>query len=197
MKFLDFIGVLVFFLFSPLFLLIILVVLLIDGYPPIYSHPRIGKNNQIFYCYKLRTMKKNIDNIIKSDPKLFEEYVKNDYKIPKSFNPYTKTGLFLRKTNIDEIPQLINVLRGEMSIVGPRPIVNPEIDIYNEEEKKILLSVKPGITGYWQVSGRNTIRYPERKKDELFYVENQSFWLDIKIVFKTIVVIFKKDDSII
>ena len=197
MKFLDFIGVLVFFLFSPLFLLIILVVLLIDGYPPIYSHQRIGKNNQIFYCYKLRTMKKNIDNIIKSDPKLFEEYVKNDYKIPKSFNPYTKTGLFLRKTNIDEIPQLINVLRGEMSIVGPRPIVNPEIDIYNEEEKKILLSVKPGITGYWQVSGRNTIRYPERKKYELFYVENQSFWLDIKIVFKTIVVIFKKDDSII
>ena len=135
--------------------------------------------------------------MLKSDPKLFEEYVKNDYKIPKSFNPYTKTGLFLRKTNIDEIPQLINVLRGEMSIVGPRPIVNPEIDIYNEEEKKILLSVKPGITGYWQVSGRNTIRYPERKKYELFYVENQSFWLDIKIVFKTIVVIFKKDDSII
>lgn len=196
MKFLDLIGVIGLFLIFPFILLVIIIVLIADGYPAIYSHKRIGKNSKIFQCYKIRTMKNNIDNIIKSDPKLFKEYVDNDYKIPKSFNPYTKTGFFLRKTNIDELPQLFNVLKGDMSIVGPRPIVDPEINHYTDEEKKILLSVKPGITGYWQVNGRNNIRYPKRKELELFYAKNQSFLLDINILIKTIIQIFKKDDSI-
>ncbi len=196
MKFLDLIGVIGLFLIFPFILLVIIIVLIADGYPAIYSHKRIGKNSKIFQCYKIRTMKNNIDNIIKSDPKLFKEYVDNDYKIPKSFNPYTKTGFFLRKTNIDELPQLFNVLKGDMSIVGPRPIVDPEINHYTDEEKKILLSVKPGITGYWQVNGRNSIRYPKRKELELFYAKNQSFLLDINILIKTIIQIFKKDDSI-
>tara|TARA_B100001250_G_scaffold74171_2_gene60609 strand:+ start:6317 stop:6910 length:594 start_codon:yes stop_codon:yes gene_type:complete len=195
-KFLDLIGVIGLFLIFPFILLVIIIVLIADGYPAIYSHKRIGKNSKIFQCYKIRTMKNNIDNIIKSDPKLFKEYVDNDYKIPKSFNPYTKTGFFLRKTNIDELPQLFNVLKGDMSIVGPRPIVDPEINHYTDEEKKILLSVKPGITGYWQVNGRNSIRYPKRKELELFYAKNQSFLLDINILIKTIIQIFKKDDSI-
>ena len=196
MKFLDLIGVIGLFLIFPFILLVIIIVLIADGYPAIYSHKRIGKNSKIFQCYKIRTMKNNIDNIIKSDPKLFKEYVDNDYKIPKSFNPYTKTGFFLRKTNIDELPQLFNVLKGDMSIVGPRPIVDPEINHYTDEEKKILLSVKPGITGYWQVNGRNNIRYPKRKELELFYAKNQSFLLDINILIKTIIQIFKKDHSI-
>ena len=196
MKFLDLIGVIGLFLIFPFILLVIIIVLIADGYPAIYSHKRIGKNSKIFQCYKIRTMKNNIDNMIKSDPKLFKEYVDNDYKIPKSFNPYTKTGFFLRKTNIDELPQLFNVLKGDMSIVGPRPIVAPEINHYTDEEKKILLSVKPGITGYWQVNGRNSIRYPKRKELELFYAKNQSFLLDINILIKTIIQIFKKDHSI-
>ncbi len=196
MKFLDLIGVIGLFLIFPFILLVIIIVLIADGYPAIYSHKRIGKNSKIFQCYKIRTMKNNIDNMIKSDPKLFKEYVDNDYKIPKSFNPYTKTGFFLRKTNIDELPQLFNVLKGDMSIVGPRPIVDPEINHYTDEEKKILLSVKPGITGYWQVNGRNSIRYPKRKELELFYAKNQSFLLDINILIKTIIQIFKKDHSI-
>tara|TARA_B100000427_G_scaffold21988_1_gene16634 strand:+ start:16176 stop:16769 length:594 start_codon:yes stop_codon:yes gene_type:complete len=195
-KFLDLIGVIGLFLIFPFILLVIIIVLIADGYPAIYSHKRIGKNSKIFQCYKIRTMKNNIDNMIKSDPKLFKEYVDNDYKIPKSFNPYTKTGFFLRKTNIDELPQLFNVLKGDMSIVGPRPIVDPEINHYTDEEKKILLSVKPGITGYWQVNGRNSIRYPKRKELELFYAKNQSFLLDINILIKTIIQIFKKDHSI-
>ena len=169
MKFLDLMGIIGFFLICPFILLVIIIVLIFDGYPAIYSHKRIGKNSRTFQCYKIRTMKNNIDNIIKSDSKLFKEYVNNDYKIPKSFNPYTKTGLFLRKTNIDELPQLFNVLKGDMSIVGPRPIVDPEINHYTDDEKKILLSVKPGITGYWQVNGMNNVRYPERKELELFF----------------------------
>ena len=196
MKFLDLMGIIGFFLICPFILLVIIIVLIFDGYPAIYSHKRIGKNSRTFQCYKIRTMKNNIDNIIKSDSKLFKEYVNNDYKIPKSFNPYTKTGLFLRKTNIDELPQLFNVLKGDMSIVGPRPIVDPEINHYTDEEKKILLSVKPGITGYWQVNGRNNVRYPERKELELFYAKNQNFLLDITILIKTIIQIFKKDNSI-
>ena len=196
MKFLDLMGIIGFFLICPFILLVIIIVLIFDGYPAIYSHKRIGKNSRIFQCYKIRTMKNNIDNIIKSDSKLFKEYVNNDYKIPKSFNPYTKTGLFLRKTNIDELPQLFNVLKGDMSIVGPRPIVDPEINHYTDDEKKILLSVKPGITGYWQVNGRNNVRYPERKELELFYAKNQNFLLDITILIKTIIQIFKKDNSI-
>ena len=196
MKFLDLMGIIGFFLIFPFIVLVIIIVLIFDGYPAIYSHKRIGKNSRTFQCYKIRTMKNNIDNIIKSDSKLFKEYVNNDYKIPKSFNPYTKTGLFLRKTNIDELPQLFNVLKGDMSIVGPRPIVDPEINHYTDDEKKILLSVKPGITGYWQVNGRNNVRYPERKELELFYAKNQNFLLDITILIKTIIQIFKKDNSI-
>ena len=196
MKFLDLMGIIGFFLICPFILLVIIIVLIFDGYPAIYSHKRIGKNSRTFQCYKIRTMKNNIDNIIKSDSKLFKEYVNNDYKIPKSFNPYTKTGLFLRKTNIDELPQLFNVLKGDMSIVGPRPIVDPEINHYTDDEKKILLSVKPGITGYWQVNGRNNVRYPKRKELELFYAKNQNFLLDITILIKTIIQIFKKDNSI-
>ena len=141
-------------------------------------------------------MKNNIDKIISNDPKLYKEYVENDYKIPESFDPYSKIGKLLRKTSIDEIPQFINIIKGEMSLVGPRPIVQNELNNYLDDEQKIFLSVKPGITGYWQVNGRNRIRYPERKNLELFYAQNQSFLLDIKIILKTIKILFIKDDSI-
>ena len=108
----------------------------------------------------------------------------------------TKIGGFIRKYKLDEFPQFINVIKGDMSIVGPRPIVDPEINHYTDDEKKILLSVKPGITGYWQVNGRNNVRYPKRKELELFYAKNQNFLLDITILIKTIIQIFKKDNSI-
>lgn len=196
MKLIDFTVVIIFLISSPLILIIFLLILMINGKPLFYSHERIGKYGKKFYCYKIRTMKNNIDMMIKNDPKLFKEFIDNDYKIPQSFNPYSKIGKFLRKSNIDEIPQIINIFKREMSLVGPRPIVDKEIDHYNEAEKSLLLSVNPGITGYWQVNGRNKIRYPERKEYELFYAKNRSFYLDLKIIIKTIFVIFKGDNSI-
>jgi len=146
MKFIDFLVAIIFLASLPIILIISFFILTINGRPLFYSHQRIGRNGNKFYCYKFRTMKNNIDIMIKKDPKLFKEFVDNDYKIPESFNPYSKIGQYLRKSNIDEIPQIINILKGEMSLVGPRPIVDKEIDHYNEEEKILLLSVKPGIT---------------------------------------------------
>ena len=129
-------------------------------------------------------MKNNIDKI-----------VDNDYKIPGSCNPYSRIERFLRKSSIDEITQMINILSNETSLVGPRPIV--DIDYYDDEEKKLLLSVKPGITGYWQVNGRNKIKYPERKKYELFCAKNNSIYFDLKIIFETIRIILKRDSSVV
>jgi len=196
MKFIDFLAAIIFLASLPIILIISFFILTINGRPLFYSHQRIGRNGKNFYCYKFRTMKNNIDMMIKNDPKLFKKFIDNDYKIPESFNPYSKIGQFLRKSNIDEIPQIINILKGEMSLVGPRPIVDKEIDHYNEEEKILLLSVKPGITGYWQVNGRNKIKYPERKEYELFYAKNHSFYLDLKIIMQTIFVVLKRDNSI-
>ncbi len=196
MKLIDIVSSTIFFIFLPLWIIIAFFILIFNGKPLIYSHPRIGQKGKIFNCYKFRTMKNNIDKIISNDPKLYKEYVENDYKIPESFDPYSKIGKLLRKTSIDEIPQFINIIKGEMSLVGPRPIVQNELNNYVDDEQKIFLSVKPGITGYWQVNGRNRIRYPERKNLELFYAQNQSFLLDIKIILKTIKILFIKDDTI-
>lgn len=196
MKLIDIVFSTIFFIFLPLWIIIAFFILIFNGKPLIYSHPRIGQKGKIFNCYKFRTMKNNIDKIISNDPKLYKEYVENDYKIPESFDPYSKIGKLLRKTSIDEIPQFINIIKGEMSLVGPRPIVQNELNNYIDDEQKIFLSVKPGITGYWQVNGRNRIRYPERKNLELFYAQNKSFLLDIKIILKTIKILFIKDDSI-
>ncbi len=196
MKLIDIVFSIIFFILIPLWIIIAFLILIFNGKPLIYSHPRIGLKGKIFNCYKFRTMKNDIDKIISNDPKLYKDYVENDYKIPESFDPYSKIGKLLRKTSIDEIPQFINIIKGEMSLVGPRPIVQNELNNYVDNEQKIFLSVKPGITGYWQVSGRNRIRYPERKNLELFYAQNQSFLLDIKIIFKTIKILFIKDDSI-
>jgi len=112
---------------------------------------------------------------------------KNSYKLPPDEDPrLTNIGDFIRKTSIDELPQFINLLLGDMSLIGPRPILDNELDEYTEEERRILLSVRPGITGIWQVSGRSDVFYPERCEMELYYPKNQSFWLDIKIIFLTI-----------
>ena len=106
----------------------------------------------------------------------------------------TKIGNFLRKTSLDELPQMINILKGDMSFIGPRPIVDGEIDKY-ENNKEKFLSVKPGLTGYWQVNGRSTTTYEERMKLELYYVDNQSLWLDIMIFFKTFITVLKKEGA--
>ncbi|MFY0142790.1 undecaprenyl-phosphate galactose phosphotransferase WbaP [Klebsiella oxytoca] len=164
-----------------------------DGGPAIYGHERIGKGGKPFKCLKFRSMvinsKEVLDDLLSKDPVAKEEWdatfkLKNDPRI-------TKIGHFLRRTSLDELPQLFNVLKGEMSLVGPRPIITAELERYNEEVDYYLLS-KPGMTGLWQVSGRSDVDYETRVYLDAWYVKNWSMWNDIAILFKTIGVVLKK-----
>ena len=168
-----------------------------DDGPIFYTQLRIGKNGKQFKLYKFRSMCMNADEKLK-------EYLKSNEEARKEFEEnqklqhdprITKLGNFLRKTSLDELPQMLNILKGEMSFVGPRPVVKREIEKYGESKEK-LLSVKPGLTGYWQVNGRSNTTYEERMNMELYYVDNCSLWLDIKIFFKTFIAVFKKEGAI-
>ena len=167
-----------------------------DDGPLFYEQLRYGKDGKKFRIYKFRSM------CVDADKKL-KEYLANNDEARKEFEEnqklkndprITKIGDFLRKTSIDELPQLINVLKGEMSLIGPRPIVDGEIEKYGTNKDKFL-SVKPGLTGYWAANGRNNITYSERIKMELYYVDNMSFGLDLKIFSKTIVSVIKKEGA--
>lgn len=178
---------------SPIFLIISIFYLFGDSKGPIFfKQVRVGKNGKRFYIYKFRSMIVNAEEKLKADKELYEKYLRNNYKLEPHEDPrITNLGRFLRKTSLDEIPQLINVLKGEMSLVGPRPVVEAELVEYRERVNEFL-SVKPGLTGYWQVSGRSEIGYPERVDLELYYVYNQNLILDIKILFKTIWTVISK-----
>lgn len=168
-----------------------------DKGPLFYEQLRYGKNGKVFRLYKFRSM------CIGADKKL-KEYLENNEEARKEFEKthklqndprITKIGNFLRKTSLDELPQMINILRGDMSFVGPRPVVEKEVEDYGKNKEKFL-SVKPGLTGYWQVNGRSNTTYEERMKMELYYVDNCSLWLDIKIFFKTFITVFKKEGAV-
>lgn len=178
---------------SPLFILIALLYVFGESKDQVFfKQQRYGKRGKKFNIYKFRSMVVNADEKLKSNKLLYEKYLLNNYKLEQEEDPrITKIGRFLRKTSLDELPQLINVLKGEMSIVGPRPIVDEELIEY-KHLKDDFLSVKPGITGYWQISGRSEVGYPERVDLELYYVYHQSLLLDIKIILKTVVVVFLK-----
>ena len=173
------------------FFLIIAIIIKIDSKGDIfYIQKRIGKNNKTFSCYKFRTMKQESKYLLKKllikNPNFKNEFIKtrkikNDPRI-------TNIGKFLRFTSLDELPQIFNVLKGEMSFIGPRPIVKSEIKKYGKNFEKVF-SVKPGISGIWQVSGRNKISYKKRVELDIIYSENISFILDIKIFIKTIYII--------
>lgn len=167
-----------------------------DGGPPIYGHERIGKGGKPFKCLKFRSMvinsKEVLEELLASNEDARKEWeatfkLKNDPRI-------TKIGNFLRRTSLDELPQLFNVLKGEMSLVGPRPIITAELERYNDEVDYYLLS-KPGMTGLWQVSGRSDVDYETRVYLDAWYVKNWSMWNDIAILFKTIGVVLKKDGA--
>ncbi|WP_192951149.1 sugar transferase [Anoxybacillus flavithermus] len=184
----DIIGAIVgLILSSPLFLLMSIFYLFGDSKGPIlFRQVRVGKNGKKFYIYKFRSMVVNAEEKLKADKELYQKYLRNNYKLEPHEDPrITNLGRFLRKTSLDEIPQLINVLKGEMSLVGPRPVVEEELKEYGSDVAKFL-SVKPGMTGYWQVSGRSEVGYPERVDVELFYVEHQSLVLDVIILLKTV-----------
>ena len=190
-KFFDLLFSLLFLIFSlPLFLIISLLIKLSSRGPIFFLQERIGKNNLPFKCIKFRTMypeaKDIMENILMKDKNLKKEFeethkLKNDPRI-------TSIGKLLRKTSLDELPQFINVLKGEMSIVGPRPIVKDEKKKYGENLKKVL-AIKPGITGLWQVSGRNNLTYKKRVMLDLNYVKNYNLLMDINILIRTFGVI--------
>ncbi|MGM0123409.1 hypothetical protein IGI37_000775 [Enterococcus sp. AZ194] len=162
-----------------------------------FKQKRVGKKGKIFYVYKFRSMKVDADAILRKNEYLYKKYIENDYKLEADEDPrITKLGLFIRKYSIDEIPQFINVLKGDMSLVGPRPIVVEELNEYERlSQKEQFLSMKPGITGVWQTSGRSTIGYPERVDLETSYSKNTSIIFDLKIIFKTFYKVLKKEGA--
>ncbi|NPA51697.1 MAG: sugar transferase [Aquificae bacterium] len=179
----------------PVMIPIAIAIKLTDGGSIFYTQKRPGLNGKEFTVYKFRTMYNNneeiLENYLKSNQKAYEEWKK--YRKLKDFDPrVTPIGKFLRKTSLDELPQFLNVLKGDMSIVGPRPYISCEFDEYciPKHIQKKLFSLKPGITGLWQVTKRNEAEFEERIKIDIEYIENQSFWLDIKIILKTIKVMF-------
>ncbi|WP_081417273.1 sugar transferase [Paenibacillus sp. Soil522] len=181
---------------SPVILLISMLIKFDDPKTTIFfKQLRVGKNGNSFFIYKFRTMHQNAENILMENNNLYKKYLKNNYKLEQNEDPrITKIGLWLRKTSMDEIPQLINVLKGEMSLVGPRPVVPEELEEY-KSKKNEFLSVKPGMTGYWQICGRSNVGYPERVDLELYYVKRKSLMFDLLIIFKTIPSVLKKDGA--
>jgi len=154
--------------------------------PVLFRQERLGVEGRIFTILKFRTMRQDAEDLLRSDDELWDEYVGNDFKLPPDRDPrVTRVGAFLRRSSLDEIPQLINVLRGDMSLVGPRPVVAGEIDHYGDAAPTFL-GVKPGITGHWQVNGRSAVAYPERAELDLEYIRNWSLGRDLTILFKTI-----------
>lgn len=153
-------------IFSPLFILIPLLILLEDGWPVFFNQERAGKDGRPFMVYKFRTMR-NLES----------DYISDADRI-------TKVGRFLRSTGFDELPQFINILKGEMSVVGPRPTLPYQIENYNDEQRK-RLSVKPGVTGWTAVNGGHFVSWAERIQMDLWYIDNFSLWLDLRIILFT------------
>ena len=176
--------------FSPLFIFIACKIRK-DGGPAFYSHERIGKNGKPFQCIKFRSMIINsqevLEELLANDEEAKAEW-ERDFKL-RNDPRVTPIGKFIRKTSLDELPQLINVLKGEMSLIGPRPVIEEEKKYYGKHWDEFL-SIKPGMTGLWQVSGRNDTTYDERVSLDIKYIRNWTLWMDIKIVFKTIGIIF-------
>jgi Undecaprenyl-phosphate galactose phosphotransferase WbaP len=171
--------------FSPL-MLVIVILMRRSGGPIMYRHRRVGRNGRVFECLKFRTMVPNADQVLRDlleeHPELKAEWLR-DHKL-RNDPRITALGRFLRRTSLDELPQLWNVWRGEMSLVGPRPVVREELMRYGRN-LRIYLSAKPGITGLWQVMGRNDTDYRRRVAMDVCYVRNQNILLDVYILLKT------------
>ena len=184
-------------LFSPVYLVLALLIAISSPGPIFYIQERVGKDYKPFGCLKFRTMVENADEILldimASSPALRQEFEDN-FKL-KQDPRITMIGRFLRLTSLDEFPQFWNVLKGDMSVVGPRPLVPEELPRYGRYMDKVL-TIRPGITGLWQVSGRNDIPYDRRVQMDVYYVNSRNFWLDLWLVMKTIgVIVFPKNNG--
>lgn len=190
------VGILGLILLLPVSIVVKLINIINKDFSPIfYSHIRIGKNGKEFKLYKFRSMVPNADEVLKKllkQKKYADEWKKNQ----KFENDprITKVGKILRKTSLDELPQFINVLKGDMSLIGPRPLIKGELDEHNGNHE-IYESIRPGITGWWACNGRSATTYEERLKLEYYYINNISLWLDIKCVFKTVMAVLKRDGA--
>ncbi len=180
-------SLLVLVLCAPVYLALAIAIVATSSGPIFYIQERVGKNYRHFGCIKFRTMipdaDRLLDRMMAQSEDIRQEFSEN-FKL-KQDPRITKIGKFLRTTNLDEFPQFINVLKGEMSVVGPRPLVPEEIARYGAKIDRVL-TIRPGITGLWQVSGRNDIPYEQRINIDVSYVKRRNLWLDLRIVFKTI-----------
>jgi len=191
-------------LLSPIFIIVAIAIKLDSQGPILADIPqRVGSNGNIFKMYKFRSMIRNAHNLLRRDPKfkkLYEEYIKNSYKLEDDPR-ITKIGKFLRKTSVDELPQLVNVLKGEMSLVGPRAYYPDELETQTQRFPRTkqyistLLAVKPGITGPWQVSGRSKIDFEQRVRMDASYAIKRSLMYDLRIMFRTIPAVFKGEGA--
>ena len=166
---------------SPLFLLVALITLIGDGKPVLFRQKRVGKNNELFTIYKFRTMKRGTENVASG-------------KLENANAKITKFGRILRATSIDELPQLFNILNGTMSLVGPRPLIPEETEIRELREKYNVYTIRPGITGWAQVNGRDNISLEQKALLDKEYVEKQSLGFDIKILIMTVLKVLRRDD---
>lgn len=193
-RFLDLVGaVIVIILCSPAFAISAVLVRLSSPGPILFFQERLGRNGRKFRMLKFRTMYRDAEERLRSDPELFRIYLENNHKIPSKHDPrIAPFGRFLRAGSLDELPQLFNVLRGDMSLVGPRPITPPQLEQYGEYGP-LFLSAKPGITGYWQVQGRSEIKDFERRAAlDIEYIRDQSFKTDVDILLRTIPAVLRR-----
>ena len=183
-------------IFSWLYIILAILVKCSDGGSVFYKHPRVGKNGKIIYIRKFRSMIKNADKVqVQLTPEQLEQY-KREYKVDNDPR-ITKLGKFLRKTSLDELPNVFSIFTGAISVIGPRPIMREEAESKYGEDVDKLLSVKPGLIGWWAANGRSNCTYEsgERQKAELYYVDHCSIGLDIKIIFKTMIKVIKRDGA--
>ena len=183
-------------LLFPALLIIAIVIKLYDRGPVLFVQTRLGRWGKPFKIVKFRTMRADAEELLRSDSRLYRRYVDNNYKLPEGEDiRVTKLGRILRATSLDELPQLVNVIRGDMSLVGPRPIVPDEIEKYGDYAD-LLLMVKPGMTGNWQVNGRSRItEYAERVNLDMEYVRDQSLGEDLRILMRTVSAVAKMDGA--
>jgi lipopolysaccharide/colanic/teichoic acid biosynthesis glycosyltransferase len=188
------VSIILLIVFAPIFLIVAILIKINSTGPMFADTPmRVGKDGRFFKMYKFRSMVENAHRLLRQDPKmrvLYEQYKRNSYKL-KEDPRVTNLGKFLRKHSLDEIPQILNVIKGEMSLVGPRAYYSDEL--FNQQKKypntkklvKKVLSIKPGITGYWQVSGRSEVNFDKRIAMDAKYVDMRSLWYDIGILLRT------------
>ena len=194
-RLIDIIGSLIgIILLSPLYIIIAILIKFDSPGKVVFGHTRKGKGGKDIKVYKFGTMYSNASEIFESfTPEQKEEYYKN-FKLDNDPR-VTKLGGFLRKTSLDELPQLFNILKGDMTIIGPRPIVEKEVEKYGDKAEK-LFSVVPGLGGYWQANGRSDTTYEERVEMDMYYIDHMCFTLDAKILFQTIFSVLKGEGAI-